>query len=278
MRFAAAIAALTLIAAGAAQAQDTPEACRPDRKGQVDYRACAEAAPKGSPVRMLALINLGSEAVVAQDYEAAVRYYDEAVPPGQQVYSDALFHAFRGHAYDRVGRKAEALSDARAALTVLDKPMVAGRAPSAEMVLAYVLPILNDAKAAELQPALDRYLKLPAQDWISYANRAAVLSDIGRYREALAANAEAMKSEPGHPALLNNVCLILTKTGRAAEGLPSCEKALELAPQIAALHDTHADALAALGRCPEAQAALATARRLDPASTDYRRALACQAR
>lgn len=275
MRFASAIAA-ALLMSGAAHAQEAPAACQPDAQRRVDYKACADVAPKGSPIRALALINLGSEAVRAQNYDAAVRYYDEAVPPGQKVFSDATFHALRGHAYDRVGRKTEALTDARTALTVLDRPIVNGPPADAEAVLTYVLPILNDARATEFERALTRYLALPARDWITYANRAAVLGDLGRYPEALAANAEAMKSEPGHPALLNNVCVILTKSGKAAEALPNCQKAVELAPQIPAVHDSQADAFAALGRCDEAKAALAAARRLDPASSVYQRTLACK--
>ena len=277
MRFVSAIAAALLLA-GAAHAQDPPAACQPDAQRRGDYKACADAAPKGSPVRALALINLGSEAVMAQNYEAAVRYYDEAIPPGQKVYSDASFHAFRGQAYDQVGRKAEALTDARTALTLLDRPIGAGRPADPESVLTYVLPILDGARAPEFEPALRRYLALPARDWITYANRAAVLAELGRYPEALAANAEAMKSEPGHPVLLNTDCVILTKSGRAAEALSSCQKAVELAPEVPAVHDSQADAFAALGRCDDAKAALAVARRLDPASTVYQRTLACKAR
>lgn len=278
MRLAPALAAAVLLVAGAAVAQDIPAACQPDAQRRVDYQACADAAPKGSAIRALALINLGSEAVMAQNFTAAVRFYDEAVPPGQKLSADASFHAFRARAFDAVGRKEAAIEEARTALDVLDRPVVTGPSPSADIVLSYILPIFYRAEAPEFFVSLRRYLSLPASDWITFANRAAVLIDVDRYDEALAANAEAMKSEPGHPVLLNNLCVALTKMNRATEALPSCRKAIELAPEHAALRDSYADALAALGRCDEAKAALATARRLDPASTVYQRTLACRAR
>jgi predicted Zn-dependent protease len=65
---------------------------------------------------------------------------------------------------------------------------------------------------------------------------------------------------------------------RASEALPQCKTAVDLAPEHAALRDSYADALAALGRCKEAQSELATARRLDPAATIYQRTLICKAR
>lgn len=282
MRFASAIALAALIGGNAA-AQDarvpeTPAACRPDAKGLVDYQACADAAPKGSAMRALALINLGSEAVMAQNFTAAVRFYDEAAPPGQKLFADASFHAFRARAYDAVGRKEAAVEEARTALEALDRPVVAGRRPDPDIVLSYVLPIFYRAEAPEFFVSLRRYLGLPARDWVTYANRAAVLIDVDRYDEALTANTEAMKSEPGHPVLLNNLCVALTKMKRAGEALPNCRKAVDLAPEHAALRDSYADALAALGRCKEAQTELSTAQRLDPASTVYQRTLTCQAR
>ena len=111
MRLAPALAAFALFAAGASAAQEVPAACQPDAQRRVDYQACADAAPKGSAIRALALINLGSEAVMAQNFTAAVRFYDEAVPPGQKLFADASFHAFRARAFDAVGRKEAAIEE-----------------------------------------------------------------------------------------------------------------------------------------------------------------------
>jgi Flp pilus assembly protein TadD len=271
----------TLLAAGSVQAQDSvPAACREDAQGQVDFRACAEVAPKGSPLRSLSLINLATAAYVQNDYATAVRLYDEAVPPGQKVYSDASFHAFRGAAYEKVGRSREALEDARTALTLIRSPpenpqLRSPRDP--EEILPNILPILKRASDPEFAGALTMYQAIPARDWISHANRAGVLQELGDLPGALAANGQAMKLQPDHPAVLNNACYMLALARRPAEGLPYCERAVAAAPDVAAVRHSYATALAALGRCAAAEAEMATARRIDGVSQAYREKLDCKA-
>jgi tetratricopeptide (TPR) repeat protein len=107
---------------------------------------------------------------------------------------------------------------------------------------------------------------------VSVANRAAVLQQLDDLPGAVAAMTEALKLAPAdQPMVLNSACYILALAGRPTEGLPYCEHALALAPDIAAIHDSYAAALERLNRCTEAQAQLAEARRLDPTSPDYRR-------
>lgn len=220
---------------------------------------------------------------MAQDYAAAVRYYDEAQPPGarDKVFSDPTFHAFRAVAYDRVGRTAEGLEDARTALTMLSddrwSALAAARSVDPEVVLERILPILKQGGDAGYPAALKTYNGLPARDWISYANRAGVLIGLNDYAGAEAANNEALKAQPGHPAVLNNACYLMAKTGRAVEALPYCERAIAAAPGVAAVHDSYATALAAAGHCAKAEAALAHARAIDAASVEYRRKLECAA-
>lgn len=268
--------------AGSAAAQ-TP-ACQPDAQGRVDHKACADAAPSGSPERRLALINLGTQAFLAQDYASAVRLYDEAQPPAgkDKVYSDPVFHAFRGLSYERVGRTAEALTDARVALAMLGDAAWTARWPAAytdpETVLQAILPILRRAGDGGYPAALATYRALPARDWISYANRTGVLLSLDDLAGAEMANNEAMKLQPGHPAVLNNACYLMAKTGRAEQGLAFCERAIAAAPNVAAVHDSYATALAAAGRCAPAEAALAKARALDGATVEYRRKLVCKDR
>lgn len=93
----------------------------------MNYQACVDAAPAGSPARSLALINLGAQAYQRQNYAEAVRLYDQAQPPGgAQMYSDASFHANRADAYQHVGRTQEAVADARTAWLLLsDSPELA---------------------------------------------------------------------------------------------------------------------------------------------------------
>jgi tetratricopeptide (TPR) repeat protein len=257
-------------------------ACGPDAGGAIDFQACADAAPRGSPERGLSLVNLGTQALLRQDYATAAKLYDEAVPPGQQLFSDIRLHAYRGEAYARVGRDAEALGDAKIVLRLLSGERLPGfpaQQPPYDRVevLGRVLPILKKANDPGYPAALSQFKASPAADWYDYANRAATLTTVGDIEGALAANAQALSAAPNEPAVLNNGCYLFAKAGRPAEGLPHCEKAVATAPQVAAVRESYATALEALGRCGEAQKQLDEARRLDPVSVAYQRKLACPA-
>lgn len=289
------ILAAGLLLSGAAFAQGPqgaepplPAACRPGPDEQVDYAACAAAAPAKSPVRQWALINLGTEAFMAYDYARAVAYYDEAQPPGgtERVYSDAGFHAFRGAAYAHVGREAEALTDAKTAVGILSGdpsspvPRQLAESTSVDRELVYVLtlPILYRAKAPEFPAAFAAYGKLPEADWYSVARKASLLEELDDLPGALAAGARVVALQPDNPALLNNHCYALTRAGRSSEALAFCERALALAPETAPIHDSYAVALAGVGDCARARTERETAARLDPSSSDYKKPVACTAR
>jgi tetratricopeptide (TPR) repeat protein len=250
----------------------------------VDYEACAAAAPVGSLWRALALVNLATQAFLASDYATAVRYYDEARPPqGQQMYSDVMFHAYRGSTYWNAGRREDAMADAVIALRMLRRDPTLRLDPAQylppgadpENVYVLILPILQSGELTQFRGALAEYNALPARDWVSWANRAGVLEQLDDLDGALRANAEALRLEPGHPAVLNNQCYILTRASRAPEAIAYCERARAAAPDIAAVRHSAAIAYAAIGRCREAEAELAEARRLDPVSVEYQRPLAC---
>jgi Flp pilus assembly protein TadD len=262
--------------------EQTPAACRPSVQGRIDYKACAAVAPVGSPIRGLALINLGTEAFTNRNFAEAVRLYDEAVPPGQQLASDVRFHAFRASAYDHVGRTEEAGKDARLALDMLNgKPgpagQVSGAPGEAAMVYELILPILKRRADPGFPAALAAYRSIPATDWVDWVNRAGVLEQLGELQAALAANTEALKLNASHPAVLNNQCYILTRGGDAAGAMPYCQKAVAGAPNEPSVRHSYASALAAAGRCTEANAELEIARRLDPSSATYKQTLACKA-
>lgn len=279
--FAAVIAASFLLSANAQQGE-LPAACKPDARGSMNYAACADAAEPGSPVRAFALINLGTAAYLQGDYAEAVKRYDEAIPPGKTVMSDVYFHAFRGGAYAHVGRDAEAYKDARLALDMLNgKPGLPPEAllpkgGDAQPVYETILPILKKNGDPDLAAAITAYSALPADGWVGWSNRAAVLQELGDLPAAVKASNEAMKLKPDHPAVLNNHCYVLTQAGDAAGALPYCEKAVQLAPKQAAVRHSHASALAQAGRCREAEEALAQARTLDPSSATYKQPLACR--
>ncbi|MDB5455826.1 MAG: hypothetical protein JWP92_1411 [Caulobacter sp.] len=282
------LAALAL-AAPAALARtpqtDVPAACRGDAVGRVDWRACATAAPVDSAARRLALINLGTQAFLRDDYAAAVRFYDQAQPSGdQQIYSDASFHAFRSASYRHVGRTSEALADARTALDLLVDPtdlppqarQIAAAPVDVELVYSLILPPLRQANDPRYLDALAAFRALPVRDWVSLSRRAAVLEELGDRAAALEASAQVVALKPDEPAVLNNHCYALARAGRGIEALPFCERALALAPTAAPIHDSYAVALAAAGRCAQAREQLAQAQRLDPTAVTYRRTLDCR--
>lgn len=273
------------ISFSAAHADDIPTACRPNAAGEIDWSACAAGTKPGEDVHMLALINLGSEALMRHDYVMAVRYYDEAQPPsGQQMYSDMYFHAFRAEAYSHVGRMDEAVWNARAALLIMrddesipaDVRRLNREYPAQpDMIYALIVPVLHDAHDDFFESALAAYMALPSNDAVDFTNRAAVLQQIGRNDEALALNTQALSLAPDEPGVLNNQCYILTLLHRGSEGAPFCVRALEAAPNEAAIHDSYAAALADSGDCAKSAQERALAHRLDPSSPEYAQRLEC---
>ena len=282
---AVAILGLTLAAPAAkAATHHIPPQCRKDGHGRINYRACAEASPPGSPEHVLSLANLGARAFVKGDYQTAVRFYDEAQPPGgkRKVYSDVVFHAYRAAAYDHVGRDAEALENARIALAIMTGERLPGMPAEVAqtrydpgLIYSLILPILRKGADEKFAAALAAYKALPATDWISLANRAGLLDKLDDHEGAVADIVQALQLKPDHPALLNNACYILANAGKVEEATPYCERAVRAAPQVAAVHDSYATALADAGRCDAAQAQLEAARKLDPSSKTYKRTLGC---
>jgi tetratricopeptide (TPR) repeat protein len=79
-----------------------------------------------------------------------------------------------------------------------------------------------------------------------------VLSDAGRWAEAVDAYREGRRLYPDQPIFTINLALGLSKTGRAAEALPILEEARRATPEEAGFAAAEAIALAALGRTDEA--------------------------
>jgi|GEM_PF-1140174 len=287
MRIVLAALALLALSAPYAAAQDDapPPQCRYNAAGQVDYQACLDAAPDGSPWQMLSLINLGTDAYNNADFPRAVAFYDRAQPrDGGLMYSDPLYHANYAATLQQVGRSEDALVQARMALAVLQnapdvpeavRTSVGAHPVDRDLVYAGILPVLHANDDPQTEAAMAAFIALPAQDWVSWANRAAVMLEIGDYPTALQANERALRMESAHPAVQNNQCYILVKLERANDALPYCERARAAAPEVAAVRHSVASAYAALGRCADAESEMAQARRLDSVSPEYREPLAC---
>lgn len=278
--------ALALALALTAAPQEIPAVCEPAPGVAPDWAACAEALPDGSPQQRLARLNQASEAYMARDYGAAERLYDEAAGE-EAVWSDVWLHAFRGDTYQQVGRDKDAVADARTAWLILsdDPAWEAMRRMSGPVdedgrrfLLSLILPILKKGRDPAFEAAFAAFRALPVKGVEGHATLALVLEQLGDFNGALEASLVAVKAEPTNAGYLNNHCYILVRAGRPAEGLPYCEKAVQGAPDIAPIQHSLAAALAGAGRCAEAEAALAEARRLDPATVLYREPIACTAR
>lgn len=251
------------------------------------WEACADAAEEDSPAYRLAMINLGTEAYLRNDYAAALRFYDKADAPGEEVVSDVLFHTFRADTYRHAGRDADAAEDARTAWLYIDGRPPAGTDPRdlrpidddlRFTVLSLILPILKDAGGSEFQAARDAYLALPVENWQALTMRANALSLIGEHSAAVADSKKAVELQPGDPMLMNNHCYTLVEAGQAAQGLPWCERAVAALPESSHVRHSYAAALAGVGRCADYERQLAEARRIDPSSALYREPIACRAK
>ena len=277
--------ALLLTAAPLAGPQEVPAVCEPAAGVAPDWAACADALPEGSQQQRFARVNQATEAYLDRRYGAAEQLFDQA---GElEPFSSDVLYAFRADTRQHVGRDKEATADARAAWRLLTAaPRMEGmEAEAAEaeadrrrFLLSLILPILKTGRDAAFDEAFAAFRALPVKDIDGYATLALVLEQLGDFEGALEASLVAVKAEPANYGYLNNHCYILVRAGRAAEGLPFCEKAVQGAPEIAPLRHSLAAALAGAGRCAEAEAALAEARRLEPETVLYQQPLACEAR
>jgi Flp pilus assembly protein TadD len=275
--------ALALALALTAVPQEAPAACEPAAGVRPDWAACAQALPEGSPQQRMARLNQATEAYLNRDYGTAERLYDRIGDFGP--WATEVMHAFRADTLQQVGRDKEATADARVAWDLLatgpDTAPTAEEQPSLEerrrFVLTLVLPILKKARDPAFEAAFAAFRALPVKGAAAHSDLALVLEQLGDLEGALEASLVTVKAEPTNPGYLNNHCYILVRAGRPAEGLPFCEKAVQGAPDVAAVRHSLAAALAGTGRCAESEVALAEARRLDPATVLYQQPIACAA-
>lgn len=210
MRGVVVAAALCALASPALAQQDQPPAaCHYDAVGRVDYQACLNASAPGTPWAMLSHINLGTQAFQDANYVAAISHYDAAQPSnGDSFYSDASFHAYYAATLQQVGRLREGAAQARRALAILrnDPSLPDGVRQNFssvqvdhELVYALILPVLHASGDEQAMTVRNAYLQMPAADWVSWANRAGVLQQIGDLPGALLASERACAAASAGP-------------------------------------------------------------------------------
>lgn len=124
--------------------------------------------------------------------------------------------------------------------------------PQANLRLGYVLLDNGSCEAAEpyLQAAIDAHL--PSAD--PYLGIAGCQADARRFAAAERTLREADRVEPDNPVVAANLGIVLSDSGRPADGLPYLQRALTLAPDLHQARFSLAIAYARLGRRADARA------------------------
>ena len=261
---------------------DVPDACSYDADGKVDLQACFNAAEPQSGAWFLAAINLGSKAFWNDDVETAAHYYDLSSVNGKATFSDIILHANRASVFRRVGRLDDSLTDARMVWEMVreNRYDLAGNPLSSKArfyALMLVVQTFHEAGEPEADQVIQAFLDTPIQSETDIANQTAILTEVGHYEDALKLSSELLATEPDNARLLNNHCYLLTLMGKPGEGLQYCQQAVEADADRASFQHSLSLALAGVGRCDEAQAALGIAHELEPSVTLYTEEIDCAA-
>jgi arylsulfatase A-like enzyme len=135
--------------------------------------------------------------------------------------------------------------------------------PQAHLRLGYVLQ--ESARCGEAIPHFERAMaaQLPTAD--AHLGLAACQTATRRFNEAIRTLQGADRIEPDNPVVIANLGLVLSDSGRPAEGLPHLQRALTLDPSFNQARFHLAIALARMGRHDEAsKEARELLRRLPP--------------
>jgi tetratricopeptide (TPR) repeat protein len=160
------------------------------------------------------------------------------------------------------------------------------RSPYTQMFLTHIDENSNDSPAILIENSTaanravnipefvnippDGLLKIdaPAAEFYRLFNRAAALSEKGRYAAAIPAWREALALNGDDDRAQNSLGAALASTGRPAEAVPHFEKAVALNPDFDEAHSGLGAALMATGRIPEAIPRYERALELNPENAE----------
>ncbi len=258
------------------QNQDIPQSCQQAFDQPEYWTACAREVDPGSQLSMMAYSNLGAQAFANGDIASAARFFDLSTPAdGGPDLLDAYSHALRASAYWRTGQDKKARNHAAFAMRWINEGVLGG-GRDIELddellvpLLEVLAPVMVSLDMPEADHVLEKFENLPVKTLMDGARRAGLLAAIGAYDAALVFSAEIVSAQPDNTLFLTSHCDLLTRMGEAKDGLPYCQKALELEPENADIHFATARALGAIGNCAEADTAQDKARELAPKSPLY---------
>jgi Flp pilus assembly protein TadD len=282
---------VALIALAATSATLWPsQAASPPASVQDPRPAAAQSQPRQAMREreqlVLTAMTRGVAAYNDGNSAAAVAAFDEADRvAGGMMFLNPDWHAIRALSFENVGRKEDALRDARLAYDfvrggptvskeIRDRFNASNESVDLDAVysMAFIFRKYNDSRA---EAATEALLSLTPTDAPGFTNRASFLSELARHDEAIQASTRALSLWPNEPAILNNHCHILTVADRARDALPFCRRAVRLAPNFGAIRSSYSSAFAKLGECTKAREQKTIALRLDPRSEEALKPLEC---
>jgi tetratricopeptide (TPR) repeat protein len=196
---------------------------------------------------------VGNPSVTANDLEATVARYEEALAAGPP---SAAVHNNLGIALATLGRLDEAIAHFRRALTL--KPDF----PEAHGNLGNVLRL--QGRMLEAVTQYEMMLAIRPDDALARNNLGNLLMLLGRVKEALAQYRLAITATPDHAETYYNLGNALDKIGRHAEAAVAYERALAVRPNFAEAHNNLGHVLKKLGRPLEAEAQFRRALEIAP--------------
>ena len=177
-------------------------------------------------------------------------------------------------------RDAVERGDAAAAWIEAARPAMDLSHPAEAMALAVTLGAVaerfdRDGLLAEKLAVLDRGLASRPAEASLRREKALTLEAIGRLDEAVSAYEAVLETAADDVVTLNNLALLLADRGGDLDRAKTLiDRALSIAPGLAALHDTRGEVLAASGRDDEAVAAYRRAIEREPDELKWRLHLA----
>ena len=272
--------ACLMLVSFAAHAQGAEDRQCPTDVPDAQLLACARQLPARSSGAVLAFANLGSRAYDRGDLQIASMHYLRTLP--KEIIIDIRLHTRRGFTFFRTGRYDFALDDARLAYGFLKGGVEWDGGPRiAAADRKWIFPLLVDIfvslKAPEAAEAAEGYLALPPAGWGDRMERGNVLSQLGRYKEALVEIDAAIKDQPTRAILKSNKCLVLIKLARPIEAVNFCEAAVAAEPNNYVFLGTLTEAYTRTNQCDKARATLKKAREQFPDSVVLKRDVVCPA-
>ncbi|MBW4499216.1 MAG: tetratricopeptide repeat protein [Scytonema hyalinum WJT4-NPBG1] len=191
--------------------------------------------------QVILLLELGNLLVAAEEYEAAITSYNQAVKCQPDLH-EAWYN--RGIALDNLGRYEEAIASYDQAVKFQPDDHEAWNSRG------YALR--NLGRYEEAIASYDQALKIKSDYHEAWYNQGYALGNLERYEEAIASYKQAVKFQPDYHEAWYSLATALDDLGRYEEAIASYDKALKIKPDYHRAWYNRSIALYDLGRYEEA--------------------------